>query len=336
MGKASAPTIVDLARQLGMSKTTVADALNGTGRTSEGTRERVRAAAAASGYRANTSARRLRSRTSSTVSLYIGADVRSMPFYMPFAFGAMEEAAAHGRDVTLITHADGVREGQSAGAIVIDALPDDPILSALFDVSTPLVSAGRLANPRRESAGRVEIDYPSTVSAALDLLAGTGSRRPALLVPTPRDPSAWSELIVTAYSTWCRDQGVVPLVERLPAHATNDELEAVLASAVAPPETDGLFFAWQDIADRAQVMLRRESTKDLRVATLVDTYLQAAAYPHDVLVDLNAHRFGRAAVRTLLRVLTDGAATPVTDEHVATLYRRDGQTFTASDAHHRP
>src|ERR1700756_1936431 len=52
--------LVDVARAAGVSKTTVSDALNGSGRLPEPTREHVREVARRLGYRPNATARLLR------------------------------------------------------------------------------------------------------------------------------------------------------------------------------------------------------------------------------------------------------------------------------------
>ncbi|WP_051791514.1 LacI family DNA-binding transcriptional regulator [Amycolatopsis jejuensis] len=313
----AAKTIVDIARELGLSKTTVADALKGTGRVAPATRERVRQLADASGYRPNKSARQLRTQASETIGLYIGADVRNMPFYMPFTFGALEEAAAHGFDMTLVTHPPGGAHGQLAGAVVIDALPDDPVLQGVLGMAVPVVSAGRLMAARTKAAGLVEIDYAATTTRAFDLLASLGSASPVLFAPLKRDPFAWCELIVDGYTKWCENRGIKPLTLRLSPYASNVELEKVLDTALDRTETDGLFFAWQDVADRAQAMLvhKLKGSRVLKTGCLVDSYLEDAHYPHDVLVDLGAHSFGRDAIRALKLVL-DGSG-PVRQQHPA-------------------
>ena len=324
----AATTIVDLARELGLSKTTVADALNGTGRVSQATRELVQRTAVTSGYRVNRSARQLRTRTGETVGLYVGADVRNMPFYMPFTFGVMEEAATHEYDVTLLTHlSKGSPLRQLVGAIVIDALPDDPVLRGVLDLTAPVVSAGRLAAAEADTAGRVEIDYPAVIRQALDRLAAVGSSAPALIAPLRRDPSAWSELIVRAYRTWCGQRKQRPAVLRLPPYASNAELESALDSALTDSPVDGFLVSWQDVADRGQILLRNRLQQDspLPVAAIIDSYLEAANYPHDVLIDLGARAFGREALQVLHLVAVGSVPAPVRRVHqVRILERRRG------------
>lgn len=320
-----AKTIIDIADELGLSKTTVADALRGTGRVAPATREKVRRLADSAGYRANKSARQLRTNASETVGICIGADVRRMPFYMPFTFGAMEEAAAHGLDVTLITHvaAENGPAGQLAGAVVIDVLPDDPVLRGIVNAGIPVVSAGRLSDTT--AAATVEIGYAETVAAALDALRAAGATRPVLVAPPERDPDSWSELIVAAYSAWCRERQAPAVVERIPVYASNEDIKAMLERALAKGNVDGFLFSWQDVANRAEIMLTHKGSATraaLRLGTLVDAYNESAHYPYDVIVDLDARGFGVQAMRTLHNLPAD-IRTPMTHQHAVRIIRTD-------------
>ena len=63
------PTIADVARLAGVSRTTVSHALNGLGKVDPRTRERVRQAAAELGYRPNLRAQRLRRGQAKAIAL---------------------------------------------------------------------------------------------------------------------------------------------------------------------------------------------------------------------------------------------------------------------------
>ena len=79
-------TIMDIARELGLSKTTVSSALGGSGRISEEKRALIRETADRLGYVANRAARSLRVNRVGTIGLYIPPIARSLAFYMDFAF----------------------------------------------------------------------------------------------------------------------------------------------------------------------------------------------------------------------------------------------------------
>lgn len=89
------PTLKDVAQRAGVSVTTVSVVLNGQRagvRVPEPTRERVRKAADALGYRPNQMARGLRRRTSQAIG-FISDEVTTTPFAVSMLAAAQEEAA---------------------------------------------------------------------------------------------------------------------------------------------------------------------------------------------------------------------------------------------------
>ena len=100
------PTIRDVAQSLGVSTTTVSDALNGRGRLPEATRERVREVAEALGYSARNSARSLRTGRTGRIGLYSPAldeiieGLAGTGYYVELALGAARAALA--RDLALV------------------------------------------------------------------------------------------------------------------------------------------------------------------------------------------------------------------------------------------
>ena len=99
-------TIRDVARDAGVSVTTASRALNDTGRMKSDTRERVRAAAVALGYRPNSLARGLVGRRSFAVGL-LTSDTYGR-FTLPIATGLSEAMAERGVAVFLCAGGDDV------------------------------------------------------------------------------------------------------------------------------------------------------------------------------------------------------------------------------------
>lgn len=79
-------TIVDIARELGISKTTVSAALHGSGRVSETTRVQVEHAAERLGYVSNRAAQTLRGSRSQSIGLHLFPNSQARNFYMQFVF----------------------------------------------------------------------------------------------------------------------------------------------------------------------------------------------------------------------------------------------------------
>ncbi|CAM5666972.1 LacI family transcriptional regulator (Fragment) OS=Streptomyces microflavus OX=1919 GN=G3I39_27470 PE=4 SV=1 [Streptomyces microflavus] len=126
-------TLLDVARAAGVSKSTVSDALQGSGHVAEATRERVRAVAEQLGYRPNSAARRLRRSSTGAIGLHLPQTATRLDYYMNLAFGAVARAQEEGLDVVLLAPAGGA-SGRVAsrvdGLLVIDPEVGDSAVPA--------------------------------------------------------------------------------------------------------------------------------------------------------------------------------------------------------------
>jgi LacI family transcriptional regulator len=105
----SRPTIYDVARLAGVSTATVSRALNGTAQIAPGTRQAIDAAVEQLGYRPNSIARSLVTKSTQTIALLL-PDI-SNPFYAALVSGIQEYALAHDHTMLLCTtEGDGERE----------------------------------------------------------------------------------------------------------------------------------------------------------------------------------------------------------------------------------
>src|SRR5579863_6128435 len=147
MHSRSAPTLVDIARAAGVSRTTASAALGGNGRISPATRDHVQLVAERLGYVANPTARRLRTGRRAAVGIYVAENLFAYAFYMEYIFGIAEamrhealavtllSASAGGVPTSAISHVDGV--------IVVDPVARDPAVRQLLESGLPVVSAER-------------------------------------------------------------------------------------------------------------------------------------------------------------------------------------------------
>jgi DNA-binding LacI/PurR family transcriptional regulator len=147
-------TIEDIARQLGLSPSTVSRALNDSPLISERTRQRVRAAAEALGYRRNELARALTKGTLRFIGLLI-PDITN-PFFAEVARGVEDIASARRYGVLLCNtdeslakeqqYAHFLREHQVSGLILTSPTVDDPCVQELLHTGTPLVLVSRITH----------------------------------------------------------------------------------------------------------------------------------------------------------------------------------------------
>ncbi|MFG6192443.1 substrate-binding domain-containing protein [Nonomuraea sp. JJY05] len=230
-------TILTVAREAGVSKTTASDALRGSGRVSERTREAVAQVAERLGYVPNGSARHLRKASTGTIGLHVPEVLTRSSYYMSFVFGVVEQAARHDYDVTLIT--SGQRRSRPPrvdGLVLGDPLGGDPVVESLMATGLPTVSCERFPGSR-QADGVVWSEHASMLGRLLDHLRESGASRPALIVAG--DESDWAGSVHRGYLEWCAAHGVVPLVRRVSFDASGDEVRAAARALLDTPGGSG-------------------------------------------------------------------------------------------------
>ncbi|WP_228182120.1 LacI family DNA-binding transcriptional regulator [Streptomyces anulatus] len=238
-------TLLDVARAAGVSKSTVSDALQGSGRVAEATRDRVRAVAEELGYRPNSAARRLRRASTGAVGLLLPATATRLDYYMNLAFGAVERAQEDGLDMVLLAPS-GAAGGRIAsrvdGLLVIDPEPGDSAVPGLLDAGVPVVTGERYLGPATGPSGAVVCDNAASLTALLDHVTERGARRPALLAPS--GSSAWATALRATAGSWGRAHGVTVTVRTVPFAATPAEAEAATRDLLAAdPAVDAVICA---------------------------------------------------------------------------------------------
>ncbi|MFJ9180531.1 LacI family DNA-binding transcriptional regulator [Streptomyces sp. NPDC102360] len=143
-------TSVDLARQLGLSQTTVSRALRGHPSVTEKTRRRVIDAAQALGYRPDAAARMLVTRRAKALGVVV-ADLRS-PLYPPAIATIQERSAARGYRMALIRDPEEAHDAEAVevlneaivdGLIFMSATDDSPGVARVAARHMPMVLLSR-------------------------------------------------------------------------------------------------------------------------------------------------------------------------------------------------
>lgn len=185
------PTVDDVAQVAGVSRQTVSNVLNSPSIVREPTRERVLAAIAQLGYRPHASARRLRTRKSSTVGVRIDPwrDGISGAVLDRFLHKLTEHADARGLRVMVfsaadhddeIAHVRRLREGSDVDAFVLTATTHgDARIAWLTEQGVPFVAFGRPWDPETQAIPHrwVDVDGRAGVDAAVRRLREQGARR---------------------------------------------------------------------------------------------------------------------------------------------------------------
>jgi LacI family transcriptional regulator len=183
-------TIKDLARDLGLSITTISRALNGYSDVSEKTRLRVVEAVRESGYQPNRSAQRLV--TQRTHSLGWIKDERAGaiadPHFVEVFAGVLRACRTENYDLVFAAghHSSqtsaydrSIREHSVDGFIVDLPQPRDPRITFLLDAEVPFVVHGR--ESRSGQYSWVDIDNAGIFKALAGLMFDNGHRHIALI-----------------------------------------------------------------------------------------------------------------------------------------------------------
>ncbi|GGO60441.1 transcriptional regulator [Microbacterium nanhaiense] len=246
-GTARRPTIVDVARAAGVSKSLVSAALRGERGVSAASRSRILAAADELGYRSNGWAQRLVSGRSSLVGVLL-TDLRNA-YQTDIVNGIEDAAAAAGFDVVL-SHGRRDREllrERLAGltALGVDAVIavtghlDADDLAALAD-RVPIVVVGRPASVP-DAAGWIRNDDETGARLAVAHLQERGHDRVAYVHGSSRPASvarrdAYRALVDEAREYDVRDDGIARLLDAVAAggptaaFAANDRIAAQIVA----------------------------------------------------------------------------------------------------------
>lgn len=316
--KARPVTLLDVAREAGVSRTTASAALGGSGRLSEETRAHVAAVAERLGYRANPVARHLRRGRIGAIGLHLPAQATGLAYYMEFAFGVVERAREEGVSVTLLAPggegasreeadrrgAGGAPPPQVDGFVVVDPLRGDPAVAAALASGLPVVSGEPVLPGEPEPAAVVRADHAGALRQLLDHVAARGALAPALVAPD--EASSWAAQLRAAYGDWCAERRIAPRVREVAFNATPEEVRAASAELLGD-RVDAIVCAPDGAALGAIAAARAaglEVGRELLLAACVDSAAMALASPPITALDLGPRAFGGRCADALLALLS--------------------------------
>ena len=294
-------TSVDVARECGVSQSTVSLVFSGkaAGRISARTQAAVRATAEDLGYRPNVAARALKKGAARTVALVV-PDVTN-PFFGGLLRGAQTAARAAGYAVALID-TDNDRDWGAASAEALWAGPADGLM--LFEVAAPRRAAGSepIVVIESESRGHpsVRLDAEAGTEAAVRHLLDLGHRRIGHVASVHDDQTFR-----------LRRRTVDRLVEGAVARERSDfTLESARGAAHAlltrDPELTALFCDDDIVAAGAYLAVRELGLRipeDLSIVGFDGLDIGRVLDPPLTTVAADAERLGRVAFELLLALL---------------------------------
>jgi DNA-binding LacI/PurR family transcriptional regulator len=210
--------IRDLARHLDISIGTVSRALNDRADVNPETRVRVREAAARLGYSPNQSGRSLRRGQTDLVGVIVPTSRDQTlinPVFLSVLDGLRRYLSDHRLDLAIFLHGQDeelfgslrrlTERGLVDGLIIADTLHSDPRIDYLIEKGQPFVAFGRSLSGGGHAW--VDPDFDDAVGSSIEMLAGLGHRRIALMLPIGE--TNYLHLILNAYENAMAKHGVV-------------------------------------------------------------------------------------------------------------------------------
>jgi DNA-binding LacI/PurR family transcriptional regulator len=304
-------TIADVARVSGVSRTTVSNALTGTGRVDPGTRSHVEAVAQELGYRPSLRAQRLRRGQSRTIGVVssmpaaVAAGPARLGFYMEVAAAAAETALGRGFALVLTPPA---ADGLSLelldidGAIVVEPQQDDPVTTTLQARGVSLVALG--GQPGRDLP-HVDLDGERVAGLLLDHLYEQGARHIALMVGNSSRRSYAQAR--ASYEPWAAAHQMPAIVTAAPEEeGSAGGHDAFVRLMRNSPEVDAVCAVVDAFAVGCVTAARELGLSvpdDVLVATRYDGLLARTCEPPLTAVDLHLGDLATRAVDLLLALL---------------------------------
>jgi LacI family transcriptional regulator len=313
------PTIIDVAREAGVSKSTVSLVLQNSAMVRAETRDDVRRAMAELGYVYNRAAATLRSSNAGLIGLVIN-DLRN-PFFTEFATSLQMALSAKGYATVIAnTDEDPALQAQVVGAMLEHGVSALVLSSAYGDVSAtfdaitragvPTMQVLRRAAPDQAEAPFAVPDYTAGSRMATEHLLALGSRRVAFIGGLEGREVTVSRM--SGYLSVLDAAGIAPLhMPGRPGRAFGREVAAQLARE--HPDVDAAL-CFNDLVALGLLAgcaeLGRKVGRDLRIVGFDDIEECSQVWPALTSVSCDVATFGRSMAAKVLRWLEDGTPPP--------------------------
>jgi LacI family transcriptional regulator len=329
------PTIIDVARKAGVSKSTVSNVLQSSPLVRPATRELVEQAMAALGYVYNRAAANLRGADIGLIGLVIN-DLRN-PFFTEFAASAQMTFASRGY-ATVIANTDESAETQTrvmasmiehgvSGFLISPAyVEEEEGLEAVRRAGVPGMQVLRRIDPRTEVFPFASLDYASGGRLAAEHLLALGARRIAFVGGLENRPV--TEERMAGYRAVMTETGLSTVAfHGRPSRAFGRDM-ALFLSAEHPEIEGAICFsdlvALGMLAGFAEAGVRVGA--DFRLVGFDDIEECALTWPRVSSVRCDVARFGRDSAEAMLAWLEEGCRPPETRLAPVALIARHSST----------
>lgn len=307
--------IDDIARELGVSTSTVSRAISGKGRLSPKTRERVREYIELHNFQPNATAQRLAKGQTGNVGIILPVDafMQSNSFFQETLLGICREAARQNYD-TVVTTVDGndisylkrlVARRSVDGIILMRSVLDDPSMQYLLDAGIDFVIIGSAEN---ENVKQVDICHAGACcELTLGLLSKTKQTVALILGDTSyivnQNRLKGFKSAVTLVSDLSRAIIYTEVVEQ-------EKLRTVLEELLET-DTDTLICGDDNLCLSALGILENMNARD-KIKSIASFYDNPILQSKNITaISVDDMELGAAAVKRLLQSI--GQASDVTD-----------------------
>jgi DNA-binding LacI/PurR family transcriptional regulator len=302
-------TIYDIAKVVGVTQTTVANALAGRGNVSEATRKRILQCAQDMGYRPNVLARGLAKGKTSTLGFLLPTIAN--PFYPEIAEEI--ERIAHAHDYQLLlcnTHQDYALGRQNLdrlvsrwvdGIIVMGSSMDLADLTRQFQNGLPIVLCNWQENEPSPGIPFVNVDFRLAGELAAQHLLSLGHRRMAIIVDEPQQTARLEGFRSALLASGITLQGA--MIQQ--GHSTLESGHVAAKNLLASSSRPTAIFATTDwMAVGAMEAVREEGLRipeDISIIGLDDVIVGAHISPPLTTIAIPKHQLAKEATELLLQ-----------------------------------
>jgi LacI family transcriptional regulator len=315
-------TLEDIARQAGVSRSTVSRVINGHPNVSESVRSRVMDVVHRTGYFPNAAARTLASQRSMMIGLVLPHSVSSFftdPFFPWLTQGIAQACNQHNYTLGLFlvgTKEDEEkifprvsRRGLLDGVIVQASHHGDPVMGWLLESNIPLVFAGRPFQPGNFSY--IDIDNIDASHNAVVHLIRLGRKRIATIAGPSHSTVGVDRK--AGYVKALKDRGLELDQSLIEVGDFTEQGGYYAMQNLLPQQPDAVFAASDSMAYGAMRAIREaglQIPRDIAVIGFDDLPLANTPKPSLTTVRQPVINFGIAAVELLIDLIENGTEPP--------------------------
>lgn len=310
-------TIDDIARELGVSKTTVSRAISGKGRISAATRERVLACIELHNYRPSAAAKGLAESRTYNLALVLPKDFIKLdiPFVRKSMSAICEEASERNYNIMIClsnddnpSHLIQTLDYRKADAVILSrTLENDVLLNILVERGIPFATLGSLP-ARSRGAALVEADHDQIggcYAFSREILKNA-SGKTALLVNDLNYIVNQSRL--AGFRKACQELGIA--VEQTPVRFGINDMDSCREAVEELLEQGVRRFVCtdEDVCIRTYEILRNRGMTipgEVELSSLSDSEALQLTNPPISALNFDASALARAACRELIHALND-------------------------------